>query len=360
MDGLRRAIDAEKTALQTSFDAVFDGLRERLDLATEAVSRSRNIFNMLSNSLKSRSLGTMEEGMFRRSSALSFLQSGDINDEIKLENALRVVSEPSEGLFSSFVDYAREFLQTSRVIADLENTAAIQLSADEKAVVLLEQQIEANKAALDSQLAALEQQYQTEIDQYNALMGIDTSVKSVGDAIATLRGAIQGLASAQSAAKAAAAAPAPSAPSAPSTPAAAVPDYQLVKEGKYWVQRFSDGDYFRTGHRNQDLASQAAATNAALKAGQQFARGGMFDGGMRLVGEEGPELEVTGPSRIYSKQQTKELLKGDSNEGEGLRAEVSEMRQELRQLLIANNKYTKRSYDLYNKWDIDGLPAERT
>ena len=357
MDGLRRAIDAEKTALQTSFDAVFDGLRERLDLATEAVSRSRNIFNMLSNSLKSRSLGTMEEGMFRRSSALSFLQSGDINDEIKLENALRVVSEPSEGLFSSFVDYAREFLQTSRVIADLENTAAIQLSADEKAVVLLEQQIEANKAALDSQLAALEQQYQTEIDQYNALMGIDTSVKSVGDAIATLRGAIQGLASAQSAAKAAAAAPAPS---APSTPAAAVPDYQLVKEGKYWVQRFSDGDYFRTGHRNQDLASQAAATNAALKAGQQFARGGMFDGGMRLVGEEGPELEVTGPSRIYSKQQTKELLKGDSNEGEGLRAEVSEMRQELRQLLIANNKYTKRSYDLYNKWDIDGLPAERT
>jgi hypothetical protein len=91
-----------------------------------------------------------------------------------------------------------------------------------------------------------------------------------------------------------------------------------------------------------------------------FSRGGMFGGGMRLVGEEGPELEVTGPSRIYSKQQTKDLLKGDNNDSEGLRTEVSEMRQELRQLLIANNKYTKRSYDLYNKWDIDGLPAERT
>ena len=360
MDGLRRAIDAEKTALQTSFDAVFDGLRERLDLATEAVSRSRNIFNMLSNSLKSRSLGTMEESMFRRSSALSFLQSGDINDEVKLENALRVVSEPSEGLFTSFVDYAREFLQTSRVIGDLEKTAAIQLSADEKAVVLLEQQIEDNKAALDSQLAALEQQYQTEIDQYNALMGIDTSVKSGGDAIATLRGAIESLASAQAAAKAAAAMPAPSAPAADQTAAAAA-DYQLVKEGNYWVQRFSDGDYFRTGHRNEALAAQSAKIHADQKAGQQFARGGMFNGGMRLVGEEGPELEVTGPSRIYSKQQTKDLLRGgDSNEGEGLRAEVSEMRQELRQLLIANNKYTKRSYDLYNKWDIDGLPAERT
>jgi len=191
-------------------------------------------------------------------------------------------------------------------------------------------------------------------------MGIDTSVKSVGDAIATLRGAIESLASAQAAAKAAAAMPAPSAPAADQTAAAAA-DYQLVKEGNYWVQRFSDGDYFRTGHRNEALAAQSAKIHADQKAGQQFARGGMFNGGMRLVGEEGPELEVTGPSRIYSKQQTKDLLRGgDSNEGEGLRAEVSEMRQELRQLLIANNKYTKRSYDLYNKWDIDGLPAERT
>jgi hypothetical protein len=370
MDGLRRAIDAEKTALQTSFDAVFDGLRERLDLATEAVSRSRNIFNMLSNSLKSRSLGTMEESMFRRSSALSFLQSGDINDEIKLENALRVVSEPSEGLFTSFVDYAREFLQTSRVIGDLEKTASIQLTADEKAVVLLEQQIEANKAALETQLDALDQQYQIQVDQFNALLGIDTSVKSVGDAIATLRGAIQGLASAQSAAKAAQT-------SGGGFGGGSIDQFSTGKKyqgfdlldvgGAAGLLQAAGLTGVSTSGKTglqiaQDIANatgKAVQLDAASRV-QQFARGGMFDGGMRLVGEEGPELEVTGPSRIYSKQQTKELLKGDSNEGEGLRAEVSEMRQELRQLLIANNKYTKRSYDLYNKWDIDGLPAERT
>jgi hypothetical protein len=312
----------------------------------------------------------MEESMFRRSSALSFLQSGDINDEIKLENALRVVSEPSEGLFTSFVDYAREFLQTSRVIADLENTAAIQLTADEKAVVLLEQQIEANKAALDSQLAALEQQYQIEIDQYNALMGIDTSVKSVGDAIATLRGAIESLASAQAAAKAAQT-------SGGGFGGGSIDQFSTGKKyqgfdlldvgGAAGLLQAAGLTGVSTSGKTglqiaQDIANatgQAVQLDAASRV-QQFARGGMFDGGMRLVGEEGPELEVTGPSRIYSKQQTKELLKGDSSDGEGLRAEVSEMRQELRQLLIANNKYTKRSYDLYNKWDIDGLPAERT
>lgn len=41
-----------------------------------------------------------------------------------------------------------------------------------------------------------------------------------------------------------------------------------------------------------------------------FALGGMFDGGVRLVGERGPELEFTGPSRILSHSQTRELLAG--------------------------------------------------
>jgi hypothetical protein len=39
-----------------------------------------------------------------------------------------------------------------------------------------------------------------------------------------------------------------------------------------------------------------------------FARGGSHLGGVRLVGEEGPELEVTGASRIYSAGQTRDML----------------------------------------------------
>jgi hypothetical protein len=43
-----------------------------------------------------------------------------------------------------------------------------------------------------------------------------------------------------------------------------------------------------------------------------FATGGDFGGGLRLVGEKGPELEVTGPSRIFNAQQTKDILSGGS------------------------------------------------
>ncbi len=42
----------------------------------------------------------------------------------------------------------------------------------------------------------------------------------------------------------------------------------------------------------------------------KFATGGDFGGGMRLVGERGPELEVTGASRIFNANQTKDILSG--------------------------------------------------
>ena len=41
-----------------------------------------------------------------------------------------------------------------------------------------------------------------------------------------------------------------------------------------------------------------------------FADGGFHSGGVRLVGENGPELEVTGPSRIFSNSDTASMLSG--------------------------------------------------
>ncbi|MFV0301199.1 MAG: hypothetical protein ACK5IP_10030, partial [Paracoccus sp. (in: a-proteobacteria)] len=39
-----------------------------------------------------------------------------------------------------------------------------------------------------------------------------------------------------------------------------------------------------------------------------FATGGYHRGGLRIVGENGPELEATGPSRIFSAGETREIL----------------------------------------------------
>lgn len=45
----------------------------------------------------------------------------------------------------------------------------------------------------------------------------------------------------------------------------------------------------------------------------QFASGGQHGGGLRIVGERGPELEATGPARIWSADQTRSMVSGAAN-----------------------------------------------
>ena len=85
-----------------------------------------------------------------------------------------------------------------------------------------------------------------------------------------------------------------------------------------------------------------------------FANGGIHSGGLRLVGENGPELEATGPSRIYNSNQLGDML------GErATAAEVKALRDELKLAMYQIAKNTGKSYDIINRWNGDGLPPER-
>jgi hypothetical protein len=68
----------------------------------------------------------------------------------------------------------------------------------------------------------------------------------------------------------------------------------------------------------------AALTGQTIPA---FATGGDHIGGLRLVGERGPELEATGPARIFNAAQTRSILAGGGN-GE-LVAEIRELKEEV-------------------------------
>ncbi len=85
-----------------------------------------------------------------------------------------------------------------------------------------------------------------------------------------------------------------------------------------------------------------------------FANGGIHSGGLRVVGENGPELEATGPSRIYNANQLEGMMGGG-----GTAEEVKALREELKLAMYQIAKNTGKSYDLMNRWDGDGLPPER-
>ena len=74
------------------------------------------------------------------------------------------------------------------------------------------------------------------------------------------------------------------------------------------------------------LAAETAKLSEALGVNlPTFATGGMHKGGARIVGENGPELEVTGPARIWNASQTANMLgssSGNDEDMQALRAEV--------------------------------------
>ncbi len=113
----------------------------------------------------------------------------------------------------------------------------------------------------------------------------------------------------------------------------------------------------------QTLASLQATLDAITDPKKRltvpgFASGGSFGGGLRLVGENGPELEVTGPSRIFNADQTRALLsRGDESlaaEVRALREEVAALRAEQMQGHAAIAGHARRTAETLTRVTPDG------
>jgi hypothetical protein len=92
--------------------------------------------------------------------------------------------------------------------------------------------------------------------------------------------------------------------------------------------------YIRTNHT---LFGPDGRSILDFSAVPGFAPGGDFMGGIRIVGERGPELEATGPSRIFNAQQTRQILSGGGDIAALVR-EVRELRARLEALLSKSNE----------------------
>lgn len=361
LEDAQSAVTSAFAALRASIDKTVEDLQKKLSVANEAVARSRGIFQQLESALSGRYLrGSDSQFSMRRQGALGFLRRGDFSDERQLEEALGVVAEPSEDLFKSFEDYARDFYFTSGIIEEAKNLAQTQLTADEKQVALLEKQI-----------ADAQSQYDLMMQQYNELMGINTNLLSVEEAVIGVQEAIRVLAEAMkmaSAIKASGGVAGSSFREAFGT-GEKYQGFDLAKlsganDLLQAAKMVGIGTTGKTGAEIQQELSNATGLainmDNATRA-QRFAMGGMHSGGLRIVGEQGPELESTGPARIFSHRQTAEMFRDPdlANSVVELKNEVSRMRSEQLQIQLEISKNTKRIYDTERKWDVEGLPPER-
>lgn len=132
------------------------------------------------------------------------------------------------------------------------------------------------------------------------------------------------------------------------------------KSGRGYTFSATDSPYALAG-MSQDFADYMRQKYGTWQA-PAFASGGLHGGGLRLVGENGPELEITGPSRILNAADSLSIASNGSAmlaELQALRSEVASLRQEQMDgaSTIASN--TGKAARILDRFDIDGLPETR-
>lgn len=107
---------------------------------------------------------------------------------------------------------------------------------------------------------------------------------------------------------------------------------------------------------NFDFSAFSGINLGALDLGivPGFARGGEHSGGLRIVGEQGPELEFTGPSRIMNHGDFMEAM-----DNRQLSNEIAQLRAELQRGLFAVARNTLNTFKQLDRWDGDGIPGTR-
>lgn len=118
-----------------------------------------------------------------------------------------------------------------------------------------------------------------------------------------------------------------------------LPELAKVVEEAAKLQATSSQDVIRI---QAWLAQSLANTTTSLgNPVPQFASGGVHTGGARIVGENGPELEVTGPSRIFSANTTNDMFGGLAEKLNTLNENITGLRAEVRADVSYNAKVAK-------------------
>ncbi len=331
---LRAGMDDAFRSLQRAVDEERKSVGKHIDDIAKSIDRLKN----LSGSLQS-ALGRMQisgnqaadrvAAQAQITAALAIAKaSGTLPDAQSLSRALDVVAQPSEALFGSFVDYARDFARTAADIRELDRMAQDQLGAQDAALGLEQSQL----TALDNILIAAQQ----EID---AIIGVNTTIASLASAISGFAAATAAVRQIEQDIKVASAGLDSAVLGGAGNAAisgrdialyintsGATPDQILAKalETGVSAQQVVDAMGGMQGYTLDNI--RGFVQQKGLIPG--FADGGFHRGGLRIVGETGPEIEYTGPSRIFSNAQSRELLDLSAviAELKSLRTELAEIK----------------------------------
>lgn len=348
-DNLKRSVDAEKDALKRNFESdvesinsryqsITDNLNGALESTTERVSKLSNIAGQLKSAVeetaKPLTLAERKAASNRLLSVFDQVKAGADISTFDLSADISKVTQPSNELFGSFADFAFEQAVTRVNLKNLSDEAEKQLTNAEQQVMLLEQQLEQTKIQWERDLEIRQEMFDAENarldlmltnaqEQLDALNGIDNSVQSLGSALSGFASSVRNAQAAQAAASRGISAEV--------------------------IQAATAGGAFAPdllNPRGPRVEGTASFTLPGFATGTDNTPEGSY-----IVGENGPEVLNIPGAGVMSNEDMRELM------------DNREVLEAIRQAIQRGNfeliKYTKRSYDVLDDWDTNGLPKER-
>lgn len=405
---VQRAISAQQKRATEAYNATNTSLNDMVSTVTENVSGLNSVSTSLSAALKALRGDSDDAVKMLRAQAQATLQSAlatarsgkSLSGFTGLEDALDTVSNNNTDLYGSMEDFARDQGRTANVVAELNAINGKQLTSAEASLAGLKTQIDLAKAAYDAQMAQFDSQLAFAQAQMDALNGVDNSVMGVTAAVNAMNAAVVAALAGMGG---------KGATNSAATNGTFIDSVYKDVLGRdaddagkqYWLGQVASGNV------PLDQLAQAVANAAKLNSNEKvkagYATGGLVSGpgtgtsdsifarlsngeyvmqasavsmfGTGLldqmnaglvpafatgggIGESGPQLEVTGPSRIFNANQTASMLNGGGGNGE-LIAEVRQLRTENRQAQFQIVKLTQKIEQIMTQWNSEGTPKER-
>jgi hypothetical protein len=375
---VQKTVQAERDLITKAYQDSLDKVNKSVTVVTASIDKLKSLSNALKQAVAGIMPPSRAEAQAQIMTALAIARAGGgLPTAESLAGALQSISEPSQKLFSTFVEWQTDQKITANNIAALAGMSDEQITVQDKQLGVLEatrQVLEGTQAETMKRLDGILTRGQKQIDQ---MTGIDTSVISVATAVnymaETLNNYLRvknnepGFVGNESAGSG-------TGPGGTYT----FEDQARDRYGAGATTGAGRGGVASSGgmggdstafniawsllnhvpynsRANQDALAQYYRELTASKPVQYrippgFANGGIFGGGYRVVGENGPELEYTGQSRIHSNADSKKLLNNDD-----VVAVVRELIATVKAGDIAIAKNTGESARLAKRWDGQGL-----
>lgn len=368
-----RAADKARTDLTTIYDKQTADYRGQLDTVGQSLGKLQGLSGKLKSTLDGMTLAG-SEGATRAAAQQTIAQllatarsgGGLPLDSRTLDTALSAVAQPSEKLFGSFLDYARDFDRTARDISALSDLTDKGLTDQQQMQATLEAQLAVTKASYDSQIELINGQ----VRGADALANNTSAVLSMSGALALLNTTVANLNGVRATQAATTAITGPLS-AAERADVGNLTAYNASVNGtsqnleiyRLAAQKGLKADQVDTlmGYTAGTAASYIQANGLPM-----LADGGMHSGGLRVVGERGWEVEATGPSRIWNQGQLANALRGGPDNTarlealvERLLAEVAQLRSESAAAGFAIAKNTGDQVFYMRKDDTIGTPPVR-